>query len=76
MRWAQTGSYGTAPNPAMPNVFVAQGYDLGDPWSNDTCYGKEKCNDFDIDFDQVSRISRLRHCITHAARPGLFRAEF
>lgn len=45
MRWAQTGSYGTAPNPAMPNVFVAQGYDLGDPWSNDTCYGKEKCHD-------------------------------
>ena len=27
------------------NVFVAQGYDLGDPWSNDTCYGKMKCHD-------------------------------
>ena len=33
-RWAQTANYGVAPNAAMPNVFVAQAYDLADPWVN------------------------------------------
>jgi hypothetical protein len=32
MRWSQTGNYGVLPNPLMPNTFLAQGYDLGDPW--------------------------------------------
>lgn len=32
MRWAQTANYGVAPNPALPNTFVAQAYDLPDPW--------------------------------------------
>jgi hypothetical protein len=27
-RWAQTGNYGVLPNPAMPNTFVAQTYDV------------------------------------------------
>lgn len=30
MRWSQTANYGSWPNPAMPNVFGAQVYDLGE----------------------------------------------
>ncbi len=45
MRWAQTASYGMAPNPALPNTFVAQAYDLNDPYHNDSCYGKYHCHD-------------------------------
>lgn len=37
MRWAQTGSYGVLPNPAMPRTFLAQAFDLDDPWANTTC---------------------------------------
>lgn len=43
MRWAQTGNYGTLPNPVMPNTFIAQAFDLNDQWSNDSCYGKVHC---------------------------------
>jgi hypothetical protein len=32
MRWSQTGNYGVLPNTIMPNTFIAQAYDLGDPW--------------------------------------------
>lgn len=32
MRWAQTANYGILPNPAIPNSFLAQAYDLDDPW--------------------------------------------
>ena len=32
MRWSQTGNYGVLPNPIMPAVFMAQGFDAGDPW--------------------------------------------
>ena len=32
-RWAQTASYGVLPNPAMPRTYVAQAYDLNDPWA-------------------------------------------
>ena len=32
-RWAQLGNYGHAPNALMPNVFMAQTFDLGDPWN-------------------------------------------
>ena len=31
-RHAQTANYGTLPNPQMPNTFLAQGYDVTDPW--------------------------------------------
>ena len=41
-RWSQTGNYGTVPNPAMPNCFLASGYDLGDPWAKQ-CYYKNCC---------------------------------
>ena len=37
MRWSQTANYGVAPNPAMPNTFLAHAYDLGDPWQNTSC---------------------------------------
>jgi len=32
MRWSQTANFGTLPNLAMPNTFLAQTYDLHDPW--------------------------------------------
>lgn len=37
MRWAQTGNYGVLPNVVMPNTFLAQAYDLNDPWGDKTC---------------------------------------
>ena len=33
-RWAQTGNYGVLPNEIMPKTFLAQAYDLNDPWAN------------------------------------------
>ena len=35
-RWAQQGSYGTVPNAAMPNTFMAHAHDLQDPWNGNT----------------------------------------
>lgn len=32
-RWAQTANFGVLPNTAMPRTFVAQAYDLNDPWA-------------------------------------------
>jgi hypothetical protein len=43
MQWAQTANYGVAPNPAMPNVFMAQAFDLSDPFGNITCYKSGCC---------------------------------
>lgn len=42
-RWAQQGSYGTVPNPVMPNTFMAHAFDLQDPWNGNTgaCLGGE-----------------------------------
>lgn len=37
LRWAQSANYGVVPNPALPNVFSASTYDLGDPWDADQC---------------------------------------
>ena len=34
MRWSQTANYGRWDNPALPNTFGAQAYDLGDPWAS------------------------------------------
>merc|ERR1712185_479649 len=34
MRWSQTANYGAVPNAALPNVFLAHAYDLGDPMDN------------------------------------------
>jgi sialate O-acetylesterase len=33
MRWSETANYGRWDNPALPNSFGAQVYDLGDPWA-------------------------------------------
>ena len=38
MRLAQTAGYGVLPNAAMPNTFLAQAFDLDDPFGNTTCY--------------------------------------
>ena len=45
MRWAQTGGYGVLPNPAMPNTFLVQSYDIDDPYRGvfDLCYHGECC---------------------------------
>ena len=34
MRWSQTGNFGRWDNPALPNTFGAQLYDLADPWGH------------------------------------------
>jgi hypothetical protein len=52
LRAAQTGGYGFAPNPALPNVFIGQNYDQGEPcgcdktkpapggcWASNVCFG-------------------------------------
>ena len=33
MRWSQTGNMGALPNAMMPATFLAQAYDIGDPWA-------------------------------------------
>ena len=43
MRWSQTANYGVNPNPAMPATFVAQAYDIGDPFPSKSCYGWRCC---------------------------------
>eukprot|EP01060_Flectonema_neradi_P032102 TRINITY_DN5040_c0_g2_i2.p1 TRINITY_DN5040_c0_g2~~TRINITY_DN5040_c0_g2_i2.p1 ORF type:complete len:610 (+),score=126.46 TRINITY_DN5040_c0_g2_i2:77-1906(+) len=45
---AQMGSYGNVPNAAMPNTFLAHAFDLGDPWSNTTCYHNGCCDNFTL----------------------------
>lgn len=47
MNIAQTGSYGSLPNAAMPNTFIAETYDLNDPWGDKTCYGWGCCNQWE-----------------------------
>ena len=42
MRWAQTANHGVVPNEALPNVFIASGYDLGEPWGWQ-CEAKNCC---------------------------------
>ena len=32
MRWAQTANAGVLPSDELPNTFLAQAYDLDDPW--------------------------------------------
>ena len=44
MRWSQTANYGVLPNPAMPNTFLAQAFDMGDPWDGlDQCVKGPSC---------------------------------
>ena len=42
-RWAQTFNYDIMPNMYGINTFVAQGYDIGDPWSG-SCKNYGICN--------------------------------
>lgn len=55
LRVAQTGGYGHMPNPALPNTFLGQAFDHGEPctcdrnaqppngcWANKQCYGWSK----------------------------------
>jgi hypothetical protein len=34
IRWSQTANYGVLPNKALPKTFIAQAYDLADPWTH------------------------------------------
>lgn len=43
LRYAQTGGYGSVPNPAMPNTYRALGHDSGDPWDADGCATPNSC---------------------------------
>ena len=44
-RWSQTANYGYLPNAAMPHTFLAQAYDLADPWMvQNTCYWNGCCS--------------------------------
>eukprot|EP00041_Stephanoeca_diplocostata_P018767 m.396690 g.396690 ORF g.396690 m.396690 type:complete len:756 (+) comp21114_c0_seq4:60-2327(+) len=45
MRVAQTAGYGVLPNPAMPNTFMAQAYDLDDQWgpAAGPCFSTWQC---------------------------------
>ena len=38
---------GVLPNPIMPNTFLAQAFDLDDPWGDKTCYGFGCCNPYE-----------------------------
>ena len=43
-RWAQTANFGTVPNAMLPNAFLAQAYDLPDPWEiRPLCAASWKC---------------------------------
>ena len=44
MRIAQTGSFGFLPNKDIPHSFLAQTYDLNDPFVNTSCYRLGCCN--------------------------------
>lgn len=41
-RRSQTGGYDRLPNPAMPNTFLGQAFDLGDPWQHG-CFQTKAC---------------------------------
>ena len=44
MRWSQTANYGRLPSPAMPRTFLAQAYDLLDPFMvRPDCYYAKCC---------------------------------
>eukprot|EP00051_Salpingoeca_urceolata_P018667 m.264243 g.264243 ORF g.264243 m.264243 type:complete len:778 (+) comp19248_c1_seq11:1238-3571(+) len=47
MRQAQTAGLGVLPGPSMPNTFLAQAYDLDDPWgpAEGPCFKTWKCCD-------------------------------
>jgi len=40
MRWSQSCNYGVLPNSACPNTFLAQAFDISDPWESFDCDGQ------------------------------------
>jgi hypothetical protein len=44
MRWAQTSNFGVLPSPTMPQTFLAQAFDLGDPYTS-ICASWQCCLD-------------------------------
>lgn len=40
----QTANFGQVPNEAMPNSFLAHAYDLGDPWTSNSCQQWQCCS--------------------------------
>jgi len=40
MRWSQTCNFGVLPNAACPNTFLAQAFDISDPWESFDCDGQ------------------------------------
>ena len=46
MRWSQTGNMGVLPNKRMPNTFLAQAFDLGDPWEFNPSTWSNNCSRF------------------------------
>lgn len=44
-RWSQTANFGVLPNPAMPATFLAQAYDLNDPWAGHGQWPKDRGRD-------------------------------
>ena len=42
-RIAQTANWGYAPNPDLPNTFMAHAHDAGDPWDADQCADPNSC---------------------------------
>lgn len=63
-RWAQTANYGVLPNPAMPNTFLAQAYDMTDPW----VMGDDKCSS--CCGDAATDAAKRRLCEQRAASVG------
>eukprot|EP01083_Nonionella_stella_P016835 46991_1 len=49
-RWSQSLNYDILPNPAGENMFIAQGYDIGDPWAK----GCEGCGDPDAPYSAAT----------------------
>lgn len=40
---AHLGSHGVLPNPDLPNTFMAEGHDIGDPWESQHCDSWKCC---------------------------------
>jgi len=44
MRWSQTANFGVLPNAMMENTYLAQAFDMGDPWDGlDQCVKGPTC---------------------------------
>ena len=43
LHWAQTANHGSLPNADMPNTFLGDAWDAGDPWAMDDCVSDACC---------------------------------